>query len=37
MLDGLVESEPVGELTLKGLTQPVLASNVVGIRETGSA
>ena len=32
MLDGLVDSEPVGELTLKGLTQPVLASNVVGIR-----
>jgi adenylate cyclase len=32
MLAGLVESEPIGELTLKGLTRPVLASNVVGIR-----
>jgi len=32
MLEELVDSEPVGELTLKGLTQPVLASNVVGIR-----
>ena len=32
MLEELVESEPVGELTLKGLTQPVLASNVVGMR-----
>jgi adenylate cyclase len=32
MLEELIESEPVGELTLKGLTQPVLASNVVGIR-----
>ncbi|MDQ2854057.1 MAG: response regulator [Chloroflexota bacterium] len=32
MLQGLVESESVGELTLKGLTRPVLASNVVGLR-----
>ena len=32
MLEELVDSEPVGELILKGLTQPVLASNVVGIR-----
>jgi adenylate cyclase len=32
MLEELVDSEPVGELTLKGLTRPVLASNVVGIR-----
>ena len=32
MLEELIESEPVGELMLKGLTQPVLASNVVGIR-----
>ena len=32
MLGGFIDSEPVGELTLKGLTQPVLASNVVGIR-----
>ena len=32
MLDDLVDTELVGELTLKGLTQPVLASNVVGIR-----
>jgi adenylate cyclase len=32
MLEQLIDSEPVGELTLKGLTQPVLASNVVGIR-----
>ena len=32
MLEELVESEPVGELTLKGLTRPVLASNVLAIR-----
>jgi hypothetical protein len=32
MLQGLIESESVGELTLKGLTRPVLASNVVGLR-----
>ncbi|HET6745334.1 MAG TPA: response regulator [Candidatus Limnocylindria bacterium] len=32
MLAEVVESEPVGELMLKGLTQPVLASNVVGMR-----
>ncbi|MDQ6793275.1 MAG: response regulator [Chloroflexota bacterium] len=32
MLEELIESEPVGELTLKGLTRPVLASNVVGMR-----
>jgi adenylate cyclase len=32
MLGELIESESVGELTLKGLTRPVLASNVVGMR-----
>ncbi len=32
MLEELVESELVGELTLKGLSQPVLATNVVGLR-----
>ena len=32
VLEGIVESEPVGELTLKGLTRPVLASNVVALR-----
>jgi class 3 adenylate cyclase len=32
MLDGVIESEPVGELTLKGITRPVLASNVVAMR-----
>ncbi len=32
MLQELIESESVGELTLKGLTRPVLASNVVGLR-----
>jgi adenylate cyclase len=32
MLEELVDSEPVGELTLKGLTRPVFASNVVGMR-----
>jgi adenylate cyclase len=32
MLEELIDSEPVGELMLKGLTRPVLASNVVGMR-----
>jgi adenylate cyclase len=32
MLEELIESEPVGELTLKGLARPVVASNVVGMR-----
>jgi adenylate cyclase len=32
MLEELIESESVGELTLKGLARPVLASNVVGMR-----
>jgi adenylate cyclase len=32
MIEELVESESVGELTLKGLTRPVLASNVVALR-----
>ena len=32
MIEGLVESESVGELRLKGLRQPVLASNVVALR-----
>jgi adenylate cyclase len=32
MIEELIESESVGELTLKGLTRPVLASNVVALR-----
>jgi adenylate cyclase len=32
MIDELIESESVGELTLKGLTRPVAASNVVALR-----
>ena len=32
MLEELIESESVGELTLKGLTRPVSASNVVALR-----
>jgi adenylate cyclase len=32
MLEEVIESEPVGELTLKGLARPVLASNVVAMR-----
>ena len=32
MLEELAELESVGELTLKGLTRPVLASNVVALR-----
>jgi adenylate cyclase len=32
MLEELIESELVGELTLKGLSHPVLATNVVGMR-----
>jgi adenylate cyclase len=32
MLDGFVESVSVGELTLKGLSHPVLAANVVALR-----
>jgi adenylate cyclase len=32
MMEELIESESVGELTLKGMTRPVAASNVVAIR-----
>lgn len=32
IIQDLVEAESVGELTLKGLSHPVLASNVVGMR-----
>ena len=32
ILEELVESEPVGELTLKGMARPVFASNVLAIR-----
>jgi class 3 adenylate cyclase len=32
ILEELIESEPIGELTLKGLARPVFASNVVAIR-----
>jgi class 3 adenylate cyclase len=30
MIEGLVEIEPVGEIEIKGLSRPVLASNVLG-------
>jgi class 3 adenylate cyclase len=32
MMEELIETESVGELTLKGMTRPVAASNVVAIR-----
>jgi adenylate cyclase len=32
MIEGMVESEDVGELMLKGLTRPVQATNVVALR-----
>ena len=32
ILEELVESEPIGELTLKGMARPVFASNVLAIR-----
>jgi adenylate cyclase len=32
ILEELIESEPIGELTLKGLARPVFASNVLAIR-----
>jgi adenylate cyclase len=32
-VEGLVEVEPLGDLTLKGLRHPVLAFNVVGLKE----
>ena len=32
-LDGLVETEPVGELELKGLTRPVKAYNIVRVKD----
>jgi adenylate cyclase len=32
MMEELIESESVGELTLKGMTRPVAASNVVALR-----
>jgi adenylate cyclase len=31
MVEGIVEVETVGELTLKGMSRPVVASNVVGV------
>jgi class 3 adenylate cyclase len=33
LADGVVEIETVGELVLKGLSQPVMASNVLAMRE----
>lgn len=33
MVEEVAETEVVGELTLKGLSHPVLASNVIGLRE----
>jgi hypothetical protein len=36
MVESLVEVEPVGELTLKGLHRPVVAFNITGIREDES-
>ncbi len=35
MVDGLVEVEPVGDLSLKGFSRPVPASNVVAVRDPG--
>ncbi len=32
MIEELIETESVGELTLKGLSHPVLASNVIAVR-----
>jgi class 3 adenylate cyclase len=32
MIEGIIEAEDVGELTLKGLTRPVQATNVVALR-----
>ncbi len=31
-LEGLVDAEPVGELHLRGLTRPVKAYNIVGLK-----
>jgi hypothetical protein len=31
MVENMVEVESVGELTLKGMSRPVAASNVVGV------
>ena len=36
MVESLVEAEPVGELTLKGLHRPVEAFNITGLREDQS-
>ena len=34
-LEGRIDAEPVGELTLKGFHRPVPAYNVLGIRASG--
>jgi len=36
MVESLVAAEPVGELALKGLSRPVVAFNITGLREDGS-
>jgi class 3 adenylate cyclase len=33
-IDGLVEAETVGQLSLKGFSRPVLAYNIIGLRES---
>jgi adenylate cyclase len=37
MIEEVVEVEPVGELSLKGLHRPVVTFNITGIREHGSS
>ena len=32
-VENLVEVEPIGELQLKGISQPIAAVNVVGLRD----
>jgi adenylate cyclase len=36
MVESLIDVEPAGELTLKGLHRPVVAFNIVGLREEAS-
>ena len=36
-IDGLVEVESIGELTLKGFSRPISPMNVIGLRENVEA
>jgi class 3 adenylate cyclase/CheY-like chemotaxis protein len=36
-IDGIAETEPVGELTLKGLVRPVVTHNVIGLKTSAEA